>query len=107
VKTIQEQNKAYNEEKEQGEKEYIQQQQKTLTKLEQRPAPPLKQKDLEKELEQAEQEIKEVPNPQQKEEVQAKINQIQQTLQEIKKTSLTSTVDIDLLEQKEPGIKDH
>jgi hypothetical protein len=60
---------------------------------------------LETKLELIQAELNQASDSQAQEQIRQEINQIQQTLTEIKKTSLTSTVNIDLLEEKEPGIK--
>jgi chromosome segregation ATPase len=102
---IKKQTEAYEQKVEKLEKGYIKHQASVFNQLEQRPQPQPKQLVLEVQLEQAQEQINQTLNDQEKEELKKEIAQIQQTLQEIKKTSLTSTVNIDLLEEQEPGIK--
>ncbi|RHZ37565.1 hypothetical protein [endosymbiont GvMRE of Glomus versiforme] len=105
IQKIQAQNQNYETESKKVEQEYTQKQQTIIEKIEQQQKPKQEQRKLEAELEQTLKEAQETENTHQKEQAQEKINQIKQSLAEIKKNPLTSAVDIDLLEAKEPGIK--
>ncbi|CAJ0836763.1 8501_t:CDS:10 [Entrophospora sp. SA101] len=100
---IKEETKTYEKQAERTQKEYIQQQKETITKLDQQQKPHQTQKALESELKQTQEQLETTENTHQKEQTQAKINQITQQLQEIKQNPLTSAVDIDALETKTPS----
>jgi len=85
----------------------VKHQQEIITKINQQPKPPQIQKSLETELNQTQQQLQTIEDTQAKEEAERKIAQIQQSLNEIKQNSLTTAINIDSLETKEPGIKDH